>query len=251
MSGEALPTLIRIAGPTRSCALRKARLIISIVSAFVLAVAPILGQSIYPQFAAGSVQVESAWEVAESVVVGDLSHIRELGIQNVNDLPWPASSGPATLHWCQGELSVVATIRGTAPKSSKYVWASAIPGCKIPGWQQPRKERPVTRVWFLRNERDFLRPIVDYVQSYFYEVSVPWVPSAQPSSRVAFARALITLNVAAVPEQEVEGAFYTPAAIACSILGDEECIERIRRLSVSTNPKVRRAANVYLELKAK
>jgi hypothetical protein len=92
---------------------------------------------------------------------------------------------------------------------------------------------------------------VDYVQSYFFDVNVPWIPSAQPSARVAFARALITLNVAAVPEQEMDGPFYTPASIACSILGDKECIERIRNLAVSSNTKVRLAAKKFLEVKAK
>ena len=91
--------------------MQKTRSKVILIFVLGLAVAPIVGQhENFPTFAAGSVQIESAWEVAESVVVGDLSHIREIGIQKVNDLPWPASGGPATLHWCQGDLSVVATI---------------------------------------------------------------------------------------------------------------------------------------------
>ena len=207
-----------------------------------------LAQQGFPSFTAAPLLLTGTWERAEAAVVAEVQNIRPLGVQRSVRLSWPVAEGTYSVYWCQGDFHVISIISGRAPADGKkFVWGSLMPGCRtFPPSQLPEK-RPVTRVWFVREEGDFVRPVVDYHPEFFYELHTAWNESTSPAPQIRFAQLLLTpgANAPTLSEFATRG-FPEPANLACFILGAAECISRIKALATLGDANLRRTSCSYL-----
>jgi hypothetical protein len=178
----------------------------------------------------------SARMASGTVAVGDVRNVRQFAVQQSVRLSWPVAEGFYSIYWCEADFRLVAPITGPPPVSRRFVWGSAKPGCRLPSREPHSPNRTSTRGWFLRQEGGVLRPVVDYPARFFLEVEGEW--SNGPYPKMRFARLILSGSSV--------GEFPEPADLACSILGQEECTERIRAQSNAGSTEFRRAACDYL-----
>lgn len=201
----------------------------------------------FPEWRGSTVLLYGLWEATPIVAVGDVTNVTEYGQQTVDRLPWPVTQDLHRLYWCQGNFEVVATIKGTLDAKKKYVWASANPGCKL-FYGDPRDySKRVTRVWFLRDDGEFLRPTFDGGTAYFYGLFTKWnaAPSLEPRQRLGVL--LLTPQANSDTLAEFASNIFGVADVACSLLGKTECVLRIRALAGLGDRTLQAAACEYLK----
>jgi len=212
------------------------------------------GRPQFPAWRGGSVSLDIEWERASIVAVGDVDNVTDYGEQPVNGLPWPGSVGVDKLYWCEGDFQVAATLKGSlTSRAKKYLWPSPRPGCELyehdPDLIASRYE---TRVWFLREEGGFLRPLYDGGGAhYFVGFCAAWDDGAPllPRQRVGVFLLTPFANCAATADETDKYARYLEniGDLACILLGKEECVQRIRSLTHLGNASLRTAACDYLK----
>ena len=116
----------------------------------------------FPRLHLGTSSLKGFWKAAPIVAVGDLRNVKRFGRQELN-LPILLSASKVTsIYWCQGEFVTVAAIRGNPGGSvRKYLWATGPAGCLVSTGDQKEFAKLKTRIWFLRVEGEYLRPLFD------------------------------------------------------------------------------------------
>src|SRR5579862_2331673 len=128
----------------------------------------------FPEWRGSTVLLPGLWEATPIVAIGNVKNVMKFGQQTVDHLPWPVTQDLHKLYWCQGDFESIATIKGALDPKKKYVWASVNPGCKLFYGDSREYSKRVTRVWFLREEGEFLRPTFDGGTAYFYGFFQRW-----------------------------------------------------------------------------
>ena len=113
--------------------------------------------------------------------------------------------------------------------------------------EQGRGNGPIQRVWFLRNEGDYLRPVVDAGSAFYLRLFPKWENDANVDHQAKFAELLLTPMANDRTLGEFAKGFSNPASVACEILGEMTCSLRIRDLAKLGDPELRGAACNYLE----
>ena len=113
--------------------------------------------------------------------------------------------------------------------------------------EQGRGNGPIQRVWFLRNEGDYLRPVVDAGSAFYLRLFPKWENDANVDHQAKFAELLLTPMANDRTLGEFAKGFSNPASVACEILGEMTCSLRIRDLAKLGDPQLRGAACNYLE----
>jgi hypothetical protein len=108
-------------------------------------------------------------------------------------------------------------------------------------------KRTITRVWFIREEGKYVRPVVDGFGIYFVNFYVPWDESPARDPQEQFGDLLLSPAARGATLAEFADGFFTPAATACFVLGRAPCIERIRSLAKLGEPELQRAACDFLK----
>jgi hypothetical protein len=104
----------------------------------------------------------------------------------------------------------------------------------------------MTRVWFVRQEGDYLRPVVDAGGPLCLTFNFKWSVKSGENPSEHFARLLLTpLAVASTPVEYAQR-FFSFASPACSIMGKGECIGEIKALAAMGVPYLRREACDFL-----
>ena len=192
-------------------------------------------------------QLYGLWQATPIVAVGNVMNVAEFGQQTVNNLPWPTAKGVHKLYWCQGDFDSIAIIKGAFDAKKKYVWASANPGCKLFYGDTRDYSKRVTRVWFLREEGEFLRPTFDGGTAYFYGLFTEWSNAPALAPRQKLGVLLLTPYANSNSLSEFASNIPGVADVACSLLGTAECVQRIRALAGLGDPLLRTAACDYLK----
>jgi len=123
-------------------------------------------QESFPKWEVAPIGLVGTWERADDVVVGDVSNIQALGSQKISDSdrPRPVASTINEIFWCQADFHADSVVKGKIPTpGKKLIWAAIRPGCDIVRFHFGYEETtpPVTRVWFVREEGEYIRPVVD------------------------------------------------------------------------------------------
>lgn len=216
---------------------------IAILSIVLLSLAD--AQDRFPEWKVLPIGLDVLWSRAPTIVVGDMQNLHSLGVQEVQGLPWPAAS-VRRIYWCEATLVTHYVIRGTRPSRDKqYVWGSGFPGCQIASqhYSSSRKQL-VTRLWFICEDKRYIRPVNDMLLSYMFYGTWDDHTDLDPTTQFA----LLLLNPEAngeTTEQFAKGLFAS-ASIACSLLSQTYCIERLQTLASQANRGVRDAACDFL-----
>jgi hypothetical protein len=203
----------------------------------------------FPQVRVGTAQLEGVWLASPIVAVGEVSHIISYGHQAVSHLPPPTSPEAHDLYWCQGDLSLVAVVKGQLRGSGrKYLWASTIPGCKLVD-DNPKLiyHGLKTKFWFLRDERQFLRPTFDYGAHRFEGVFTPWSQGPPLPARQRLGALLLMPSANSDSLDDYARYLWNVGDIACELLGKSECARRIRLLEQLGNPALTESACGFLK----
>jgi len=208
-------------------------------------------QAGFPEWRGSNLRLYGLWEATPIIAVGNVKNVTEFGQQMVDHLPSPVSQDLHKLYWCQGDFDSIATIKGTLNAKKKYVWASVNPGCKLFYGDVADYSKRVTRVWFLREEGQFLRPTFDGGTAYFYGLFTKWddAPALAPRQRLGVL--LLTPQANSDSLASFADDIWGIADVACSLLAKAECVQRIRALARLGDPSLRVAACEYLKAQQK
>jgi len=192
--------------------------------------------------------LNGAWENASVVAVGEITGIREIGIQLVSRLPSPVQPSVHELYWCEAEFASSGLIKGTiSSPDRKLIWASIHPGCPTTYGSSWTGKGPFFEVWFLREEGDYLRPVVDGGVEFEIFFKGHWNGVSGPPARKEFGRLLLTPSANSEnPTDYAHGAFEL-MSLARDVLGDQECFERLQSLALAQNSDVRKVACDFIE----
>lgn len=189
------------------------------------------------------------WELAPAIVVGALGPGKAVGTQKIDKAPWPVYSDVHLIYWCIADFQTYAVVRGSTPApGKKFLWASPMEGCSMEGHTDGRRwgNEPIVEVWFLREEGDFLRPIVDVGAIYFVTLHARWNYQA-PDPVKQFGELLLSPEALAKTDDELVGPFFHIASRGCQVLGADLCIPRILDMSKRGNAGLRTAACNFLQ----
>jgi len=193
--------------------------------------------------------IEGQWRRADDVIVGDVSNVVAKGTQEIASPPWPVSPNVREIYWCEADLRADAAVKGSLPPAGKkLLWGEIRPGCNLESFRYGYREAspPSTRVWFLRREGEYLRPVVDGGGAYFIAFHWKWADVPKADAPRVFA--LLALDPAAIdlgPER-----YYlalTSVEVARSILGDRELAVQLKALAARPIAELHKQACGYLE----
>jgi hypothetical protein len=207
---------------------------------------PVAAQREFPEMLAARPQPagDREWAASTTVAVGEVVNVASYGEQTVDHLPQPMSASVHKLYWCQGDFRLTAVVKGQAEvPRKKYLWASARPGCAL--WPDDPSlvfSRYKTRVWFLREEGNFLRPPYDVGGAHFIGLLSRWDESHGLSARRHLGSLLLDPAANSDTLSDYAGYLGVVAAIACELLGQADCTSRLRALAGLGNAPLRDAA---------
>jgi hypothetical protein len=205
-------------------------------------------QKYFPEWRGSTVWFQGEWNASPIVAVGEVVNIAPYGEQKVHHLPWPMSPEVHKLYWCQGDFQTTAVVKGEFHLvSRRFLWGSAMPGCRLYPESPIQLRRMNTHVWFLREEGDFLRPTYDGGTHRFLSLFDKW-DSLQPIPAREQLGTLL-LKPAANSDTLSDYAHYFPSVmdIACELLGNAVCVEHIKALAGLGDPALREVACGFLK----
>jgi hypothetical protein len=211
--------------------------------------APAAAPKQFPEWRGSTTLLLGEWAASPIMAVGEVVNVATYGAQKVDHLPRPMSPTVHRLYWCEGDFRLTAVIKGELhlpPK--KYLWASTFPGCRL--WpNNPRFvfSRFQTRVWFLREEGDFLRPTYDSGASLFIGLFARWDDGQRAPARQRLGMLLLTPAANSDTLEDFATYLWDIVDIACELLGKAECVEKIEALAKSGNPAIHGAACGFLK----
>lgn len=174
----------------------------------------------YPKVRAGRLGLVGSWMAATLIVQARLTGIEYIGKTEDVELPLPYQQGLRTVFWCKGDLAIEKAIRGVAStRVGRFVWGEIRPGCQTPVEKQATSGG--VQIWFLRPEDGLLRPVVDAGGVFFYTFRSWGRPSLSFESERDVAELFLD------PDVSGPGTFGEPARLACSVLGEADCVEQI------------------------
>jgi hypothetical protein len=205
-------------------------------------------QQKFPEWRGSYTFLQGDWTASPIVAVGEIVNISSYGEQTVDKTPPPMSPDIHKLYWCQGDFKSIAVVKGTLPSTpKKYLWASAVPGCKL--WDDDPSlnyHREKTRAWFLREEGDFLRPTFDGGTFRYLGVFAGWDADSALPPKQQLGALLLTPSANGDSLKYYASYLWYVGDIACELLGKEECARRIRGLMALGNPELRENACQFL-----
>jgi hypothetical protein len=139
-------------------------------------------------------------------------------------------------------------LRGVLPAAGKkFLWGAVEPGCDVTRFTDNKRGEvgTVTKVWFLREEVNYLRPVVDAYGPFYCTFNALWGNPANPEDR--FAQLLLTPSANNQTLREFATGFFKTASVACMILGHKGCIDKIKTLASLGDLDLRNAACSYLK----
>lgn len=201
----------------------------------------------FPSWGRTAYSLPGLWCASSIVAVGHVKNVAEYGVQTVENLPSFVKQRLDKLYWCQGDFLVQSVIKGELSRpGKKFLWATVNPGCRLQFGDEKAYEWRSTRVWFLREEGEFLRPAVDSGR-YLVGFSAPWRDGTDMPPLERFGVLLLSPLANERSLSDYADTFWSHADLACSLLGKPKCAQRIRALAKLEEPTLREAACQYLK----
>jgi len=203
-----------------------------------------------PKWEVAPIGLAGSWERADDVVVGDVSNIVALGSEKISDPPWPVSSTIHEIYWCRADFHADSVVKGKIPTpGKKLIWAAIRPGCGFEWFRYGYEETtpPVTRVWFVREDGEYIRPAVDGGGVFFASFHASFSASGKPEDRKRFAYLFLNPGALGMSPAHYALILHNPVELARAILGETECADALRALSSYPDVKLHDSACGYLE----
>jgi hypothetical protein len=206
-------------------------------------------QEPFPKWEVAVIGLVGTWERADDVVVGDVSNVQALGSQKISDPPWPVASTINEIFWCRADFHADSVVKGKIPTpGKKLIWAAIRPGCGLERFRYGYEEStpPVTRVWFVREEGEYIRPVVDAGAVFFASFHGRFTAAGKPEDWKRFALLFLNPEALGMSPAHYSVIFYYPVQLVRTILGDTECVEALRALSAYPDVSLHESVCTYL-----
>jgi hypothetical protein len=185
--------------------------------------------------------IEGAWEGASEVLVGDLKNMREVGVERNPNLPRDSTHQFDHIYWCEAGFTASAVIKGSLPPDgAKWLWGSTRPGCKLDLQGLQSDGQGVTRVWFLREESGYLRPVADARAVMVLTFLSQWDVNSRADPQTRFAELLLNPSANSTGSTYFAQTLFESASAACVILGQDRCKPKLRKLTTLGDPELSR-----------
>ena len=219
------------------CGLPLCHLCLSIVSAVLMTScnSPTFPQ---PRIALQAVSLSSLWEAASFVAIGKMTDVHRTGNGQVFR---PKRGSPFTIYPCRAAFSPSSSIKGANPAAlTNFFWFSVAADCPLANRFQTNSGSDKTvRVWFLRQENSWLRPIVDNAAVFLDIAPPPEMPGID--SRVAFARSLLSPATVLIIPEAAAGRLLELYGLACAVGGERLCDELLASLQTQAPDPLKNA----------
>lgn len=229
-----------------------AALVVASVSTLFASVCP---AQPFPEWrVAGSFGLEGHWKGAQDVLFGRVNNVVQIGTQQITNAPWPVPPSVREIYWCQADFQALAAVKGSLPRPGrKVLWAVIRPDCRynLESAAEGETDRsPVTRVWFFREEGEYLRPVTD---GSLYSISFNWQWNGIPKEGIQrlFVSLLFDPEIRGSDPNLYEGEIVEAAQVARTILPKEEVVSRLRTLATNADDRTRQSLCGYLAAKFK
>jgi hypothetical protein len=144
-------------------------------------------------------------------------------------------------------LRVDVVIKGNTRVGRRTLaWGQARPDCDARFATNAKNGGEGFTVWFMREEGEMLRPAVDGGSAVNLTFLAPWNRLAVNPPLRRFATFLLTPSANTASLDEFAEGLWDQAEVACGILGESECKERLRSLARMGSPTLRETACSYL-----
>ncbi len=203
-------------------------------------------QQWFPELRGSHVRLTAEWQNSPIVAVGEVVNVRRYGTKTYSGLSYPAPPGAHEVYWCVGDFRATAVVKGSLDAAPQSYLFTSDPDCReIYG--SVRGKNPKTRVWFLRIERGFLRPVYDYGTYRYFALLGRWDEDPRLRPRQRLGALLLTPRANTTTLKDYAVYLWDVGDIACDLLGKAECVIRIRRLEKLGNPALQQMAYTYLQ----
>jgi hypothetical protein len=199
----------------------------------------------FPVFRASRLTPLAAWREATTVVVGNAVRVLPYGTQRVNlRAAWPIGQPVDRLHWCQAQLIPIAVVKGHLQQSPRtLLWASIREKCILPGTPEGSK----TKVWLLREELGFLRPVADAGGTRtVWGFRQNWTAPGAGTPEIFLGEMLLKRET--YLKEELSDAIWEFGEIACELLGKAACVTRLRHLTAITDSTTAQSICDFLDV---
>ena len=106
----------------------------------------------------------------------------------------------------------------------------------------------MTRVWFVREDGEYIRPVVDGGGVLFASFHVRFTAAGKPEDSKRFARLFLNPGALGMSPAHYAVVFHTPVEFARVILGDSEWADALKRVAASGDIRLRESACEYLHI---
>ena len=229
---------------------RQRALFLVVVSA-VLA-PPCRSQEQFPQWKVAPIGLSGTWESAADaggVVVGRVTNVVALGSQQISNQPWPVSH-VHEIYWCKADFHASAVVKGRLPTPGKpFLWAAIRPGCGFEWFRYgyDETEAPFTQVWFVREEGEYIRPVVDGGGVFSISFHGKWFDPPEKDAPTVLALLMLNPEALGWTPSHYAVVFYYAVSLARTILGEEETVKRLKALATRQDPDIRTSVCSYLD----
>lgn len=180
---------------------------------------PNYAAQVFPEWTVRPIGLVGTWESAPAMVIAELRNVKPVGVQKLTQPPrWPASASIQHIYWCEGDFVASLAVRGRLPVAGrKFLWGQIREGCDIiQSWDMP-DPGPTIRVWFIREEGEYIRPVADAGGVFFAAFKAQWRGDPELDPQTRFTQLLLTAGRLGrdLPKHQVDEILAT----ACLILG--------------------------------
>lgn len=177
--------------------------------------------------------LEASWEYAPVIAVGRLRNVKEVGVQHLDSVPQGVDRAIKVLYWCQAELDVQLLVKGHLPPSQPkqhVLWPSRVPGCEF-GREDATLTDEYIRVWLLRVEGEFLRPLYDGGAATRIVLLARDPAERRNLTKQSLGSLFLRPSAYENGVDDLKSDIMSIGSIACSLLGRQECIQELRALA--------------------
>jgi hypothetical protein len=196
--------------------------------------------------------LEGNWNRAQDVLFGEVANAVRVGAQRITHAPWPVGDSVHKIYWCQADFHPFAVVKGAMPAPGEQVlWAVIRPDCSygLPSDSSRRADQaPITRVWFLREEGEYLRPAVDG-GLFFVPFRWKWTDTPKEAVPRLFVSLLFDPVARGLSADRYESAVLEAGEVALTILPKADVLARMKLAAGQSTPTVRGNICSYLTAK--
>ena len=187
-----------------------------------------------PTVATQAVSLSQLWLGASSVIVGSATEVHRVrGPQLLKQ----HDGSSVSVYACEANLTISNTIRGKVT-TSRVLWFSYSPDCPLASWPYD-KLVDCDRVWFVREDAGWLRPVYDNAAVYLEISRSSNLATGGGEMQAAFVHALLSAGNLEPASGGLANRLVEFYSLAVEIVGEEASLKMLAELQKQASVALR------------